>query len=230
MDTANVPIACRVTKIDLARVSRGSYRPGTQFAPGVPLQNHLTTRLRDPLQIYQYEYHIQISRLCKTFSKTHVFQRTILYPQYKQFGFCGPEQKLDEGTITAAGYSGKVHFCYPAGNRNTGSVHGNFSVLLAKFVKRGGFKKKVFWGTRFGCIWSGKALRGNAYFSSLIAFDEGERFLFVYRTRSGNRSVCHAISGFGRHLGPAWHTLPRSHVFSFSRPGAGIYFVTLVHR
>ena len=79
MDTANVPIACRVTKINLARVSRGSYRPGTQFAPGVPLQNHLT-RLRDPLQIYQYEYHIQISRLCKTFSKTHVFQRTILYP------------------------------------------------------------------------------------------------------------------------------------------------------
>ena len=149
---------------------------------------------------------------------------------YKQFGFCGPEQKLDEGTITAAGYSGKVHFCYPAGYRNTGSVHGNFSVLLAKFVKRGRFERKVFWGTRFGCIWSGKALRGNAYFSSLIAFDEGERFLFIYRTRSSNRSVCHAISGFGRHLGPAWHTLPRSHVFSFSRPGAGIYFVTLVHR
>ena len=117
-----------------------------------------------------------------------------------------------------------------AGYRNTGSVHGNFSVLLAKFVKRGRFEKKVFWGTRFGCIWSGKALRGNAYFSSLIAFDEGERFLFVYRTRSSNRSVCHAISGFGRHLGPAWHTLPRSHVFSFSRPGAGIYFVTLVRR
>ena len=88
---------------------------------------------------------------------------------YKQFGFCGPEQKLDEGTITAAGYSGKVHFCYPAGYRNTGSVHGNFSVLLAKFVKRGRFERKVFWGTRFGCIWSGKALRGNAYFSSLIA-------------------------------------------------------------
>ena len=80
MDTANVPIACRLTKINLVRVSRGSYRPGTQFAPGVPLQNHVTTRLRDPLQIYQYEYHIQISRLCKNFSKTHVFQRTILYP------------------------------------------------------------------------------------------------------------------------------------------------------
>ena len=144
--------------------------------------------------------------------------------------FYTPEQKLDEGTITAAGYSGKVHFCYPAGYWNTGSVHGNFSVPLAKFVKRGGFEKKVFWGTRFGCIRSGKALWGNAYFSSLIAFDEGERFLFVYRTRSSNRSVCHAISGFGRHLGPAWHTLPRSHVFSFSRPGAGIYFVTLVHR
>jgi len=195
MDTANVPIACRVTKINLARVSRGSYRPGTQFSPGVPSQNHLTTRLRDPLQM--------LPRLCKTFPKTHVFQGTILYPQYKQFGFCGPEQKLDEGTITAAGYSGKVHFCYRAGYRNTGSVHGNFSVLLAKFVKRGGFEKKVFWGTRFGCIWSGKALRGNAYFSSLIAFHDGERFLFVYRTRSSNRSVCHAISRFGRHLGPA---------------------------
>ena len=107
--------------------------------------------------------------------------------------FYTPEQKLDEGTITAAGYSGKVHFCYPAGYRNTGSVHGNFSVLLAKFVKRGRFERKVFWGTRFGCIRSGKALRGNAYFSSLIAFDEGERFLFVYRTRSSNRSVCHVI-------------------------------------
>ena len=35
---------------------------------------------------------------------------------------------------------------------------------------------------------------------------------------------------FGRHLGPAWHILPRSHVFSFSRAGAGIYFVTLVRR
>ena len=145
---------------------------------------------------------------------------------YKQFGFCGPEQKLDEGTITAAGYSGKVHFCYPAGYRNTGSVHGNFSVLLAKFVKRGRFERKVFWGTRFGCIWSGKALRGNAYFSSLIAFDEGERFLFVYRTRSSNRSVCHAISGFGRHLGPAWHTLPRSHMrcVQFFSPGSWYLF------
>ena len=64
----------------------------------------------------------------------------------------------------------------------------------------------------------------------LIAFDEGERLLFVYRTRSSNRSVCHAISRFVHHLGPTWHTLPRSHVFSFSRPGAGIYSVTLVHR
>ena len=72
MDTANIPIACRVTKINLARVSRGSYRPGTQFPPGVPSQNHLTTRLRDPLQM--------LPRLCKTFPKTHVFQGTILYP------------------------------------------------------------------------------------------------------------------------------------------------------
>ena len=35
--------------------------------------------------------------------------------------------------------------------------------------------------------------------------------------------MCHAISRFGRHLGPARHILPRSHVFSSSRPGAGIY-------
>ena len=42
--------------------------------------------------------------------------------------------------------------------------------------------------------------------------------------------IWHAISRFGRHLGPAWHILPRSHVFSFSHPVAGIYFVTLVHR
>ena len=35
-DTVNVPIACRVTKMNLARVSSGSYRPRTQFAPGVP--------------------------------------------------------------------------------------------------------------------------------------------------------------------------------------------------
>ena len=27
-----------------------------------------------------------------------------------------------------------------------------------------------------------------------------------------------------------WHILPRSHVHSFSCPGTGIYFVTLVHR
>ena len=52
----------------------------------------------------------------------------------------------------------------------------------------------------------------------------------MYRTLGSNCSVCHAISRFGRHLGPAWHTLPRSHVFSFSRPGAGIYFVTLGHK
>ena len=63
-----------------------------------------------------------------------------------------------------------------------------------------------------------------------IAFDEGERLLFVYRTWCSNRSVCHTITLFGRHLGPAWHVLPRCHVFSFSRPGTGIYFVTLVGR
>ena len=28
----------------------------------------------------------------------------------------------------------------------------------------------------------------------VIAFDEGERLLFVYRTQSSNRSVCHVIS------------------------------------
>ena len=66
--------------------------------------------------------------------------------------------------------------------------------------------------------------------ATLIAFDEGERLQFVYHARSSNRSVCQAISPFGRHLGQAWHTLSRFHVFSFSRPGAGIYFVTLVHR
>ena len=60
----------------------------------------------------------------------------------------------------------------------------------------------------------------------IIAFEEGECLPFVYCTRSSNHSVCHAISRFGRHLGPAWHTLSRSHVFSFSRPGAGIYFDT----
>ena len=64
----------------------------------------------------------------------------------------------------------------------------------------------------------------------LKTFDEGERLLFVYRTWSSNRSVCHAISRFGRHLGPDRQILPRSHVFSFSHPRAGIYFVTLVHR
>ena len=67
-------------------------------------------------------------------------------------------------------------------------------------------------------------------FEFLVAFDEGERLLFLHRTRGTNRSVCHAISLFRRHLGPAWHTLLRSRVFSFFRPGAGISFVTLVHR
>ena len=61
------------------------------------------------------------------------------------------------------------------------------------------------------------------------AFDEVEHFLFLYYTQSSNRSVCHAISQFGRQLGLAWHTLPQSYGFSFSRPGAGNYFVTLVH-
>ena len=28
---------------------------------------------------------------------------------------------------------------------------------------------------------------------TIFSFDEGERLLFVYRTRIGNRSVCHAI-------------------------------------
>ena len=67
-------------------------------------------------------------------------------------------------------------------------------------------------------------------FEFLVAFDEGERLLFLHRTRGTNRSVCHAILLFRRHLGPAWHTLLRSRVFSFFRPGAGISFVTLVHR
>ena len=31
-------------------------------------------------------------------------------------------------------------------------------------------------------------------------------------------------------LGLAWHILPRCHVISFSRPGEGIYFLTLVRR
>ena len=53
-----------------------------------------------------------------------------------------------------------------------------------------------------------------------IVSTKGEHLLFVYCTWSSNRSVSHAISRFGRHLGPAWHTVPRSHVFSFSRPEA----------
>ena len=36
------------------------------------------------------------------------------------------------------------------------------------------------------------------------------------RTWSSDRSVCHAISRFGHHLGPTWHILPQSRVFSFS--------------
>ena len=51
----------------------------------------------------------------------------------------------------------------------------------------------------------------------------------MYRTWGSNRSVCHAIQRYRRHLWPAWHILPRSHVFSVSHSGAGIYFVTLVH-
>ena len=61
-------------------------------------------------------------------------------------------------------------------------------------------------------------------------FDEGEHLLIVYRTWSSNCSICQAIIRFGRHLGPAWHILPRSRVFSFSHLGASIHFVTLVHR
>ena len=50
-------------------------------------------------------------------------------------------------------------------------------------------------------------LRATGKLCSVIAFEKGECLLFVYRTRISNHSVCHAISRFGRHLGPAWHTL-----------------------
>ena len=47
-------------------------------------------------------------------------------------------------------FPGKVHLCYPAGYGDIGSVHGNLSVLLAKFKRslsespeRRGFEKKV---------------------------------------------------------------------------------------
>ena len=36
-----------------------------------------------------------------------------------------------------------------------------------------------------------------------IVSTKGEHLLFVYCTQSSNRSVSHAISRFGRHLGPA---------------------------
>ena len=38
------------------------------------------------------------------------------------------------------------------------------------------------------------------------------------------------FSRFGRHLGPAGTFCLDLNVFSFSRPGTGIYFVTLVHQ
>ena len=81
-------------------------------------------------------------------------------------------------------------------------------------------------GGGWGCILKIVFANGD----TILAFDEGERLLFMYRTRSSSRSVCHAISWFGCHLGPAWHTLPRSRLFTFSRPWAGIYFVILVLR
>ena len=60
----------------------------------------------------------------------------------------------------------------------------------------------------------------------IIAFEEGECLPFVYCTRSSNHSVCHAISRFGRHLGPACHTLPRSHIrcVQFFSPGSWYLF------
>ena len=60
----------------------------------------------------------------------------------------------------------------------------------------------------------------------IIAFEEGECLPFVYCTRSSNHSVCHAISRFGRHLGPACHTLPRSHMrcVQFLSPGSWYLF------
>ena len=62
------------------------------------------------------------------------------------------------------------------------------------------------------------AVGGQMLRKPIFAFDEGKRLLFVYRTRHSNRIACHAILRFKRHLGPAWHTLPRSHVFSSFRP------------
>ena len=65
-----------------------------------------------------------------------------------------------------------------------------------------------------------------------IAFDEGEHLLFVYRTWCSNRLYAMRFHGLDAilDLGLAWHILPRCHVISFSRPGEGIYFLTLVSR
>ena len=84
MDTANVPIACRVTKINLARVSRGSYRPGTQFAPGVPLQNHLT-RLRDHYKFINMNITYRFRDCAKLFRRPTFFNELFYTPSIECF-------------------------------------------------------------------------------------------------------------------------------------------------
>ena len=91
--------------------------------------------------------------------------------------------KLSSGLITAIGYSGEAHFSYPECYRN---IHSNAVSMafcpcyLRNLVKRMGFDKNVFWGTR--CIWSGKVLRGNAFFSFLIVWGNCDswRILLVF--------------------------------------------------
>ena len=41
-----------------------------------------------------------------------------------------------------------------------------FQIFRSWPMDYGGFEKKVFWVTRFDCIWYEKVLRVNAYFST----------------------------------------------------------------
>ena len=90
-------------------------------------------------------------------------------------------------------------------------------LLLTKFIRPFSFRQKKKKHEQ-----ENNMIHPSCLLSIIVfAFDEGERrSLFVYRTRCSNRSVCHAISRFGRHLGPVWHTL----CVQFFSPGSWYLF------
>ena len=125
------------------------------FTHGAPLR---ASRARAPLSVFRLVGRRFCFILCNDFQTSLLLTKKI--PTSREFdwsAFVGLDKtdggtsrsKLSSGPITATGYSGEAHFS---------SRHVIGTLYFRNLVKRVGFVKNVFWGTRFGCIWSGKAL------------------------------------------------------------------------